>query len=64
MLMKERQKQLMLGWFTFDDEMMFGWSKNERSYYVKGAEYWSFWSDYWIDYMVKHGGYSESDNFS
>lgn len=58
-LMRTRKENLQSG----EDEM-FHWSQDGTAYYFNGARRNAFRSDYWIDYMVKHGGHSATENFN
>ena len=48
------------------EEMLavFGWFQEEGCFQVGGRQYDAFRSDYWIDYMLKSGGYDASDSFN
>lgn len=63
-LMKERRKQLDQHNLSIKGPQLFGWTEKEKLFTIRGDHYLAFRSEYWIDYMVQHGGYDASDNFS
>ena len=60
-LVQNRQQNLRA---SKADHPKFGWSRTGDAYSFNGKRYEAFRSEYWIDYMLKHGGYDASDNLN
>lgn len=63
-LIRERKEELEKSRHGVNSYLVFGWNRQEDCYLFNGRRFAAFRSDYWIDYMLKHGGYSEKDNFN
>lgn len=63
-LRRDRLLQLKEKEHVSGRSIVFGWTLGGESYVLGGKHYDAFRADSWKDYMIKHGGYSESDDLN